>query len=152
MYKRQGVSVVDKQVNFFAESGIIQVTVVNNLDVDVHDVELRLVPQGRMPRLRLPSTPYVLSIAARSRTTVKVPVEALAAGPTVVSAQVVSPDGTRLGAQDATLTLEVQPSTGRLVIGIGGAAGVIFLVGLLRTIRRNRPRVSAEDLKEIDLE
>lgn len=147
-----GVSVVDKQVNFFAESGIIQVTVVNNLDVDVHDVELRLVPQGRMPRLRLPSTPYVLSIAARSRTTVKVPVEALAAGPTVVSAQVVSPDGTRLGAQDATLTLEVQPSTGRLVIGIGGAAGVIFLVGLLRTIRRNRPRVSAEDLKEIDLE
>jgi len=48
--------------------------------------------------------------------------------------------------------VEVQPNTGRLVVGIGGAAAVVFLVGLFRTIRRNRPRVTAEDLKEIDLE
>lgn len=148
----RGVSVVDSQINFFAESGTLQVTVVNTLDVDVHDVQLHLNPQGRQVRLRLPSTPYVLSIAAHSRATVKVPVEALAAGPTVVSAQVTTADGTRLGAQDATLTVQVQPSTGWLVGGIGGAAAVVFLVGLFRTIRRNRPRVSAQDLEEIDLE
>jgi hypothetical protein len=148
-----GVAVIEPSpVNFFADSGTLAFTVVNGLDVDVHDVQLRLIPHGRMTRLRLPSTPYVLSIAARSRATVKVPVEALAAGPTVVSAQVTSPDGTRLGAQDATLTVQVQPSTGWLVLGIGGAAGAVFLVGLFRTIRRNRPRVSAQDLEEIDLE
>lgn len=148
----QGVSVVDSQINFFADSGTLQVTVVNTLDADVRDVQLHLIPPVRMPRLRLPSTPYVLAIAAHSRATVKVPVEALAAGPTVVSAQVTSPDGTRLGAQDATLAVQVQPSTGWLVVGIGGAAATVFIVGLFRTIRRNRPRVSAQDLEEVDLE
>ncbi|GAB79052.1 hypothetical protein SAMN05421595_2912 [Austwickia chelonae] len=147
-----GVSVAPTQVNFFAESGTLQVTVVNTLDSEVREVRLRLVPQGRSPRLRVPREPYLLTIAARSRAVVKVPAEAIAAGPAVVSAEVSSPSGTRLGAQDTTLTIQVQPTNGWLILALGGAAGAVFLVGLLRTIRRNRPRLSAEDLKEIDIE
>ncbi|WP_162873079.1 DUF6049 family protein [Austwickia chelonae] len=147
-----GVSVAPTQVNFFAESGTLQVTVVNTLDSEVREVRLRLVPQGRSPRLRVPREPYLLTIAARSRAVVKVPAEAVAAGPAVVSAEVSSPSGTRLGAQDTTLTIQVQPTNGWLILALGGAAGAVFLVGLLRTIRRNRPRLSAEDLKEIDIE
>ena len=42
-------------------------------------------------------------------------------------------------------------TVGVIGTGIGGVLGAVFLVGLFRTIRRNRPRVSAEELKEIDL-
>ena len=147
-----GVAVVPSQVNFFAEAGIVQVTVVNNLNVDVHDVHLRLVPEGRVSRLRiLDEQPLVLTIRPRSRATVRVAVEAVAPGVAPVRAELTTPAGDRLGPERTVLDVRVQPMNGWLVLGIGGVLGAVFLVGLFRTIRRNRPRVSAEELKEIDL-
>ncbi len=147
-----GVAVVPSQVNFFAEAGIVQVTVVNNLNVEVHDVHLRLVPEGRVSRLRiLEEQPMVLTIRPRSRATVRVAVEAIAPGVAPVRAELTTPTGDRLGPERTVLDIRVQPMNGWVVLAIGGVLGAVFLVGLFRTIRRNRPRVSAEELKEIDL-
>lgn len=146
-----GVKVLPSQVNFFAESGVLQVTVVNSLDVDVKDVQLRLVSQGRNQRLRFPAKAQTVTVPAKSRATVRLMVEAVAAGQAHVSAEVRTPSGTRLGSTETTLEIQVQPTNGWLILVFSGAAGAVFLFGLLRTIRRNRPRVSAEDLKEINL-
>lgn len=145
-----GVSVLPSTVNFLAEHGVLQVTVVNNLDVAVHGVRLVLDPEQRTPRLRI-AQPDPMTIAPGSRTVVRVAVEAVAAGTVPVSTHLQTPAGTRLGS-DAIVEVRVQPSGG-WTIAIGGALVVlVFVVGLIRTIRRGRPRVTDDDLKGIDLE
>ena len=147
-----GVSVSPSQVNFFAETGTLQVTVVNELDAEVHDVHLRLVPEGRVSRLRITEQqPLVLTIRPRSRATVKVAVEAIAPGVAPVRAELTTPSGARLNSERTVLDIHVQPMNGWLALAAGAVLGAVFLVGLLRAIRRNSPRVSAEELKEIDL-
>lgn len=145
-----GVTVLPSTVNFLAEHGVIQVTVINNLDVAVQNVRLVLEPQGRPPRLRV-TAPEPLSIAPGSRTTVRVSVDAVAAGVVPVSTYLTTATGTRLGA-DATVNVRVQP-TGGWVVTVGGVlVGLTFVVGLYRTFRRGRPRVTEADLEGIDLE
>lgn len=145
-----GVTVLPSTVNFLADHGVLQVTVVNNLDVAVHNVRLVLDPQGRPPRLRV-TEPQPLSIAPGSRTTVRVSVDAVAAGVVPVSTYLTTATGTRLGA-DAMVNVRVQP-TGGWVVAVGGVlVGVTFLVGLYRTFRRGRPRVTEAELEGIDLE
>ena len=146
-----GVTVVPSTINFFAEHGIMQVTVVNQLDVEVHDIHLVLDPQGRPPRLRVTKEPPPLTIRPGSRTTVRVQVEAIAAGVVPVSAHLATPENTRLGT-DATVRVRVQPTNGWVMLALGGLAGVVFLAGLYRALRAGRPRLSSEDLKEIDRE
>ena len=146
-----GVSVVPSTINFFADHGSLQVTVVNNLDVDVHDVRLVLTSPARPPRLRIVQEPSPLTIRARSRTTVRVRVEAVAAGLVPVSAHLATPADTRLGS-DATVRVRVQPTNGWVMLAIGSLVGVVFVAGLYRALRAGSPRVSSEDLKEIDLE
>ena len=41
-----GIEVSPREINFLADSGRVQITVVNNLAVDVHDVSLTLVPDN----------------------------------------------------------------------------------------------------------
>ena len=77
--------------------------------------------------------------------------EAIAPGVAPVRAELTTPTGDRLGPERTVLDIRVQPMNGWVVLAIGGVLGAVFLVGLFRTIRRNRPRVSAEELKEIDL-
>ena len=145
-----GVTVLPSTVNFLAEHGILQVTVVNNLDVAVQNVRLVLEPQGRTPRLRV-TAPEPLSIAPGSRTTVRVSVDAVAAGIVPVSTYLTTATGTRLGT-DATVNVRVQP-TGGWIVTVGGVlVGLTFVVGLYRTFRRGRPRVTEADLEGIDLE
>ncbi len=146
-----GVSVVPSTINFFADSGVLQVTVVNRLDVDVRDVRVVFEPGGRPPRLRVVEEPAPLTIRAGSRTTVRVQVEAIAAGVVPVSTHLATPANTRLGS-DATVRVRVQPTNGWLMLGLGGLAGVVFIAGLFRALRVGRPRVPTEDLKEIDHE
>lgn len=146
-----GVSVVPSTINFFADSGVLQVTVVNRLDVDVRNVRVVFEPEGRPPRLRVVAEPAPLTIRAGSRTTVRVQVEAIAAGVVPVSTHLATPANTRLGS-DATVRVRVQPTNGWLMLGLGGLAGVVFIAGLFRALRVGRPRVPTEDLKEIDHE
>ncbi len=145
-----GVTVLPSTVNFLAEHGILQVTVVNNLDVAVQNVRLVLEPQGRPPRLRV-TDPAPLSIAPGSRTTVRVSVDAVAAGVVPVSTYLTTATGTRLGT-DATVNVRVQP-TGGWVVTVGGVlVGLTFVIGLYRTFKRGRPRVTEAELEGIDLE
>lgn len=144
-----GVSVVPSTINFFADHGVLQVTVVNHLDVEVHDVHVVFEPQGRPPRLRVTSEPAPLTIRPGSRTTVRVQVEAVAAGVVPVSTHLATPQNTRLGT-DATVRVRVQPTNGWLMLALGGLAGVVFLAGLYRALRAGRPRVPTENLKELD--
>ncbi len=146
-----GVTVVPSTINFFAEHGIMQVTVVNRLDVEVHDIHLVLDPQGRPPRLRVIQEPPTLTIRPGSRTTVRIQVEAVAAGVVPVSAHLATPENTRLGT-DATVSVRVQPTNGWIMLALGGLTGVVFLAGLYRALRAGRPRVTSEALKEIDRE
>ncbi|SNV18417.1 Uncharacterised protein [Dermatophilus congolensis] len=145
-----GVNVLPSTVNFLADSGVLQVTIVNNLDVAVHDVRLILEPDQRTPRLHI-TQPTPLSISPKSRTTVKVPVEAIAAGLVPISTHLQTAAGTRLGT-DATVKVRVQPSGG-ITITIGAIlVALIFTFGLARTIRRGRTRVTDADIKGVDLE
>ncbi|WP_226346807.1 DUF6049 family protein [Agilicoccus flavus] len=146
-----GVSVVPSTINFFADRGILQVTVVNDLDVEVHDVHLVVAPQGRPPRLRVTAPTGPLRISPRSRTTVRLRVEAVAAGVVPIATHVETPSGTRLGT-DAPVRVRVQPTNGWLMLALGGLVGVVFVAGIYRALRAGSPRVSSEDLKEIDLE
>ncbi|GAB95427.1 hypothetical protein BJY21_002226 [Kineosphaera limosa] len=144
-----GVSVVPSTFNFFAEHGALQVTVVNDLDVDVHDVRVVLEPQGRPPRLRIVSEPAPMTIRAGSRTTVRVQAEAVAAGIVPVSTHLATPTNTRLGT-DATVRVRVQPTNGWIMLALGGLIGVVFVAGLYRALRMGRPRVPSESLKDIN--
>lgn len=145
-----GVSVRPSAVNFFADSGVLQVTVVNELDRDVRGLTLTLNPEGRASRLRILAQPDPVQIRRNSRTTVRATVEAIAAGAVPVSTRLTTPEGITLG-NDATVRVTVQPTNGWAVLAVGGLAGVVFLAGLYRTLRGGKPRMTSEELNRIDL-
>lgn len=146
-----GVQVVPSTINFFADKGALQITVVNNLDTEVHDVHLTTDVSGRSPRLRLQNTDHPLTIRPHSRTTVRVDAEAVAAGLVPVTAALRTADGTRFG-DDATVTVRVRPTNGWILLAGGGVVGGIFLLGLFRAIRAGERRVAAADLRGLDLD
>lgn len=147
---RAGVHVVESTVNFFADSGYLQVTVVNDLGVNLADVNLSLSTSDRQTRLKILSQPEPVDINRSSRTTVRVPVEALTAGRVTVSTTVTTPAGTRLG-PNGTISVQVQPTNGWVVLAVGGLALVVFVAGLFRALRVGRPRATAAEIKELDL-
>jgi hypothetical protein len=126
-------------VNFLADSGRLQITVTNDLDVPVEDVKLSVEPSN--PRLRIDSQPMVLRIGPRSRATVNVSVTALAAGLVPLRTTLTTPDGTVIG-QGADVLVRVTPTGDWVYWGLGGLAGAILLVGIVRSVRR-RPEDQA---------
>src|SRR5699024_5192544 len=105
----EGVHVNPSTVNFLSDSGIMQVTVVNDLPVDVEDVRVQVVPDTS--GLRIGEQPAPISVGAVScAVTVVLPrVTACAVKETVVTAQLTAPNGTRLG-DDARVTVRVRPT------------------------------------------
>ena len=134
-----GVRVVPSSVNFFADRGVLQVTVVNDLAVPVHDVHLTLTPG--QPRLRIDQQSGPLRIGAKSRTNVKLSVTAIAAGLVPVEAVLTTPNGTSLG-QTARVNVRVQPTGTWLYWVLGGLAGIILLLGIYRSLLRGSTRSS----------
>lgn len=145
---RRGIHVAPANVNFLADAGSLQVTVVNDLDVDVHDVRLRLVPGT--PQLRITAQPGPLHIAAHSRTSVRVHVTALGAGDVPIDAQLTTPNGTSLGSAPR-VSVHVQPTGTWIYWVVGIVAGLILALGLFRTLRRgsaHRPAPPGEETTE----
>lgn len=132
---RSGVQVRTSSVNFFADKGLLQLTVVNDLDVPVHDVRLRLTPAS--PKLQILSQPAPLRIGSRSRSQVRVPVKALAAGLVPVEARLTTANGTRLGPR-AQMLVRVQPTGSWLYWALGGITAIVLLTGIARSLRRGR--------------
>ncbi|AKU14995.1 DUF6049 family protein [Luteipulveratus mongoliensis] len=131
------VAVRRSTINFFASSGTLSVTVVNNLDRPVHDVQLYL--RARKPQLKIKTQPRPISLQAGGRVTIRVPVTGLAAGQVPVDAVLQTPTGTPLGLQDGKvvqLKVNVRPTATWLFWVLGIVAGLVFVVGLFRSLRR----------------
>ena len=139
------VSVAPSSVNFFADRGVIQVTVVNDLPVPIHDVHLTLTPA--QPRLRIERQPGPLKIGAKSRANVRLEVTSIAAGLVKVDAVLTTRDGTPLG-QDASVPVRVQPPATWIYWVLGGLAGVVLVLGTQRSLRRGSTRASRPDAQE----
>lgn len=135
---RHGISVRTSSVNFFADQGLLQVTVVNDLNEPVHDVRLRLTPASA--RLRIQAQPPPLQIGARSRNQVRVPVRAIAAGLVPVDARLTTANGTRLGPR-AQMLVRVQPTGAWIYWVLGAVTALVLVAGIVRTVRRSRRAV-----------
>ncbi len=131
-----GVYVSPRQINFLADSGRIQITVVNTLDVAIHDLTLTLSPDN--PRLRIERPAATVSVGARSRTTQTFRVTALAAGPVPITATLTAPDGNVIRT-DAPVRISVTPTGDWMYWVMGSIAGTILVVGIWRGVRQGRP-------------
>jgi hypothetical protein len=131
------VKVSASTINFLADSGRLQITVTNDLAVPVDDVKLTV--EASNPRLRIDSQPAVLRIGPKSRATVTVRVTALAAGPVPLRTTLTTPDGTVIG-QGADVQVRVTPTGHWIYWSLGGVAGAILMLGIVRTFR---PRPTA---------
>jgi hypothetical protein len=136
------VKVSKRNINFLAETGRLQITVTNDLDVAVENVKLTLEPAN--PRLRIDKQPPVMRIGANSRATAVVSVTTLAAGPVPIRTTLTTPDGTVIG-QGADVLVQVTPTGDWVYWTLGGIAGIILLLGIWRSVRRKpAPRNAAE--------
>ncbi|HEY5249103.1 MAG TPA: DUF6049 family protein, partial [Dermatophilaceae bacterium] len=145
----RNVRVAPSSVNFFADRGVMQVTVVNDLAVPIHDVRLVLTPA--QPRLRIEQQPGPLRIGAKSRANVPLQVTSIAAGLVSVEAALNTRNGTPLG-QNASVTVRVQPTGTWLYWVLGGLAGLILVLGIQRSLRRGSTRASRPDAQEPPLD
>ena len=135
----RSVSVSPSSVNFFADRGVLQVTVVNNLLVPIHDVHLTLTPA--QPRLRIEHQPGPLKIGARSRTNVPLQVTSIAAGLVRIEAVLTTRNGTPLG-QNADVNVRVQPTSTWIYWVLGSLASIVLVLGTYRSLRRGSTRAS----------
>lgn len=138
----RNVRVAPSRVNFFADKGVMQVTVLNDLPVAIHDVRLTLTPA--QPRLRIERQPLPLRIGAKARANVLLPVTSIAAGQVNIDAVLTTPNGTRLG-QDATVNVQVQPPASWIYWVLGGLAGIVLILGTQRSLRRGSTRAARDE-------
>lgn len=129
----EGITVNPTTINFYADEGIIQLTVVNSLPVEVSDLRVQLTPGHQ--RLQVVQQPDPVTIGPGSRATVQFRAQARAAGQVQVSAEMSTPNGTRVGEVEE-MTVRVQPTGLWVYWVLGGAAGVILILGLIRAWRR----------------
>lgn len=120
-------------VNFFADTGRLQVTVENHSDVELHDLQVRLTPGS--PILRIVNDPEPITIGPGSRRTVTVQADALAPGRVPVDIAVTDPSGRSLS-PPAELRVRVSPTGSWIYWGVGAAALGLLALGTWRTVRR----------------
>ncbi|TWP38265.1 DUF6049 family protein [Leekyejoonella antrihumi] len=141
---RRKISVIPSTVNFFANSGQLTVTVVNGLNRSVKDVDLSMNPRRFL--LRIPKPDHRMAIAASSRSTVRFEVKAVAAGKVPIDAVLTTPDGLPLGArfgEPTQLQINVRPTSSWIYWVLGIVAGLVLVVGLIRSLWRGPRTVTA---------
>jgi hypothetical protein len=136
------IRVSRSNINFLAETGRLQITVTNDLDVAVENVKLTLEPAT--PRLRIDSQPPVMRIGPNSRATAIVGVTTLAAGSVPLRTTLTTPDGTVIG-QGADVVVQVTPTGDWVYWTLGGFAGIILVLGIWRSVRRKPEPVNAAE-------
>jgi len=145
----RSVTVSPSSVNFFANRGVLQVTVVNDLPVPIRNVHLTLTPA--QPRLRIEQQPGPLKIGAKSRTTVPLQVTSIAAGLVSIKAVLTTENGTHLGKR-ASVHVRVQPPSTWIFWALGLLAGMVLVLGTYRSLRRGSTRASRPDAQEPPLD
>ncbi len=133
----RGIVVSPQTTNFLADEGVLQITVVNDLDDPVENLQLNLAPTNA--RMRIDRQPDPVRIAAHSKATVQARAVAVAAGLVPINAWLTTSDGTRVG-QGATITVRANPPGGWLYVISGAVVALVFLGGIIRTLRRSADR------------
>ncbi|WP_431843443.1 hypothetical protein [Calidifontibacter indicus] len=136
------VNVNPSTVNFFADSGRLAVTVINDLNRPVHDVQLRLQPRRYL--LRIEKQPEPISLRANSRSSVRTEVTAISPGEVAVDARLFAPGDVPLGGPDVAtqLTVNVRPTSTWIYWVLGIVGGLVLVVGLMRSLRRGPRRTT----------
>ncbi len=134
---RKALAVAPETINFFADSGLLQLTVTNDLDVAVRDVRVEVQPLGN--RLRITSDAEPLDIGPRSRATVRLRADVLAAGDIPLRVTLSTPQGRPIGTSN-TVMIRAFPTGSWIYWVIGGIAAALFVAGLLRSRLRKGHR------------
>ncbi len=129
------VHVAPQTITFLADRGRVQLTVVNDLDVEVDHLTVELVPDS--PRLRIDSPPSTVRIGPHSRAAIAADATALAAGQVQLTARILGPTGVEVG-REAVVRVTVTPTGSWIFWVLGGLAGLAFVLGVLRNVRRRR--------------
>src|SRR5690606_15026658 len=124
-----GVRINPTTINFLADEGLIQLTVSNDLPVEVSNLRITLTPGN--PRLRVVQQPEPVTVGPGSRATVQFRARALAAGEVEVRTTMTTPDGTPVGRPEV-MQVRVQPTGAWIYWVLGSVAGIILVLGLWR--------------------
>jgi hypothetical protein len=135
-------------LNFLASDGNLTLSVANELGQEVKGV--RVVVQPGNGRLVVVKQAPPITVEADRRTTIKVHVHAVAGGMVPVTARILTPDGLQMG-KTVTVQVHVRPTDTWAFWVLGVAAGLTFVIGLVRTLRRGRarPRLVAAEVDEL---
>ena len=139
---REDLVVSSGDVNFFADSGRLQISIVNKTDVELSHLTVELTSEN--PSFRIEEPPEPVTIGPGGRQTVTVQATALAAGRAPVHVVVTTPDGREL-THPATLRVQMRPTGGTIYWVIGGTAAVLLAAGTWRTVRRPRKQTTEDE-------
>lgn len=132
------IKVVARSVNFLAENGTIQITIDNGLPYAVGDIRLVLAPTN--PRMQIVKQPAPITIAPGSRTVVRVPVTAVAAGRADIRAFLTTADGTPIGSP-AVIPVSANPIDGTIYWVGSILVALVLLFGVVRALRQGTSRI-----------
>ncbi len=141
------VSVTPQRTNFLADEGVLQVTVVNNLDEPVHDIHVHLAPSNG--RVRVIEEPAPISIGAKSKATVAVRMAALAPGLVSINAWIGGPNEVAVG-QVTTLEIRAAPPGAWFYLAVGSILVLLLVVGVIRSVRRPGADLTGVTLDPVD--
>lgn len=139
---RDDLQVSSGDVNFFADSGRLQITIVNNSEVELSNLNVDLASDN--PSFRVDDAPEPVTVGPGGRQTVTVEATALAAGQAPVHVLVTTPDGKEL-THPATLEVRMRPTGSAIYWVIGGTAALLLAAGTWRSVRRPRKQTVTED-------
>ena len=139
---RDDLEVSSGDVNFFADSGRLQITIVNRSDVELSNLTVDLSSDN--PSFRIDEDPEPVTVGPGGRQTVTVQATALAAGQAPVHVLVTTPGGKEL-THPATLEVRMRPTGSAIYWVIGGTAALLLAAGTWRSVRRPRKSIVNED-------
>lgn len=136
-----GLTINPTTINLYADEGLMQITVVNELPIPIEGLQMQVNPGNG--RLRVLGQPDPITIGPESRATVQFRAKAVAAGQVPLHTSLSTPNGTQIGAAEETV-VRVQPTGVWIYWLLGGVAGVILVLGLWRALRPAGTRRDAE--------
>ena len=132
--QQQQVSIVDPlRVTLGGKSGEVPVSIANHLKQAIR-VQLRVAPSPG--RITIEKFAGLVTVAAGTQRTIKIPVRAAQAGTSVLTLWLTTPRGRPLPGSMARLTVEATHFGTMAIVIIGIALGVFVITAAARAIRR----------------
>lgn len=141
-----GLVIAEQTTNFLADEGVLLVTVVNDLDVGVDDVQVNLAPTNARMYVVEPAPP--LHIGAHSKATARVRLAAAAQGLVPIDAWLTAAHGDRISATTRITVRAAPPGVWLYIVG-GVIVGGLAIVGAVQALSKPRREVPGIDLDPI---